>query len=115
MDEMQSVMALLHAARLQQQQPTAQAVPIIDLRLANPRPLLPTLNGLLLGYPVVWLLPDAASADRAASWLSSIPLLLYRITANFHTNTVSGVASRMLGCLFIRSHECSAEPHVCCW
>ena len=107
MDQMQSVVALLHTARLQQQQHTAECIPVIDLGLANPRPLLPTLNGLLLGYPVVWLLPDAAAADRAASWLSSVPLLLYRITAKFHAVKVGGVASRMIGCLFTgHKHSC---------
>ena len=82
MHQMQAVTSLLHKAQIQQQQ-QQDCIPVVDLSLAELRPLLPTLNGLLLGYPVVWLLPDAASADRAATWLSSKSLQLYYITARF--------------------------------
>ena len=79
---MQPVRHLLHLAAQQQLQ-HPDSVPVVDLSLASPRPLLPTLNGLLLGYPVVWLVPDPASVERAAAWLSAVPLRLYRITAKY--------------------------------
>ncbi|BDA47188.1 hypothetical protein COCOBI_10-0330 [Coccomyxa sp. Obi] len=43
-------------------------------------PILPSLNGWLLGYPVAYLV-DAANVDAAATWLSSADLVLHRIMA----------------------------------
>ena len=45
-----------------------------------PGPLLPTLNGLLLGYPVVHAV-TAATVDAAAACLSSQPLRLVQLSA----------------------------------
>lgn len=43
-------------------------------------PLMPSLNGWLLGYPVVYLV-DAANVDAAARCLSDAPLLLVEARA----------------------------------
>ena len=43
-------------------------------------PLMPSLNGWLLGYPVVYLV-DGGNVDAAAEALSHAPLLLVRALA----------------------------------
>jgi hypothetical protein len=40
---------------------------------------MPTMNGWLLGYPVVYQLQDAQAAERASRALSSSTLLLHRV------------------------------------
>lgn len=53
--------------------------PLIDLDcLEAELPILPTLNGWLLGYPVVYLV-TAETALGAAQWLSQEPLCLFSI------------------------------------
>ena len=63
------------SSRLQHQAPPG-LVPaqLLDLA-AYTGPLMPTLNGLLLGYPVVYAV-DMATVDPAAAYLSSRPLRL---------------------------------------
>jgi hypothetical protein len=41
---------------------------------------MPTMNGWLLGYPVVYQLADAEQAERASRALSASTLLLHRVT-----------------------------------
>jgi hypothetical protein len=57
-----------------------QAGPVLlDLNAIPDLPLMPTLNGLLLGYPVVYQLSDADQAERASRALSASVLLLHRV------------------------------------
>lgn len=66
-------------------------------------PLLPTLNGILLGYPIVYVVTSAREAQRAATCLSSDDLTLFRAVArlgcgttsssNSHPHTADGTAA----------------------
>jgi Domain of unknown function (DUF4504) len=53
---------------------SGKAVPVLALGSVAGAPLLPTLNGWLLGYPVVYLL-DADGVGAASDALSSSPLV----------------------------------------
>ena len=57
---------------------TAPAIPLIDLDTLDTL-LMPTLNGLLLGYPVVYYVTTAEESQKAAMALSSESLTLFRV------------------------------------
>ena len=52
---------------------------VLDLDSIQGLPLMPTMNGWLLGYPVIYLLADAEEAALASRALSSSALLLHRV------------------------------------
>lgn len=57
------------------------AWPTLDLEGVPGLPCLPTLNGWLLGYPIVYLVEDAAQACLAGRVLSASSLDLFRVKA----------------------------------
>jgi hypothetical protein len=66
---------------------------LLDLGAIPGLPLMPTLNGLLLGYPVVYQLSDAQQAERASRALSSSVLLLHRVMLNCRMTSARGQAA----------------------
>lgn len=58
-------------------QAASNAGAILKLGAVAGAPLMPSLNGWLMGYPVVYLV-DGANVDAAAQGLSHAPLLLIR-------------------------------------
>lgn len=58
--------------------PSRPACPIIDLG-ALALPCMPTLNGLLLGYPAVYLINDQEQAQLASRHLSSMALTRFSV------------------------------------
>lgn len=59
---------------------TRPGPPVVVLDDQKPLPLSPTLNGLLLQYPLVYLVTSQKQAQEAAKHLSTTPLLLHRVT-----------------------------------
>lgn len=56
-------------------------VPVVLLDELGGLPILPTFNGWLLGYPIVYLV-DEASVSHTAKFLGSEPLHLYHMVAS---------------------------------
>lgn len=56
-------------------------LPIIHLRDVAGLPTMPTLNGFLLGYPVVYVVSDLQEAGVASRMLSAAQLKLHRLIA----------------------------------
>lgn len=74
------------ASRLQRHAPASlMPAQLLDLAACH-GPLLPTLNGLLLGYPVVYMV-DASIVDHAAAYLSNQPLRLCTLQGHLETGT----------------------------
>ena len=61
-------------------QAASSARAVLKLGAVSGAPLMPSLNGWLLGYPVVYLVDDG-NVDAAAEALSHAPLLLVRALA----------------------------------
>ena len=61
-------------------QAASNAGAVLKLGAVAGAPLMPSLNGWLLGYPVVYVV-DEGSVDAAAQALSHAPLLLVRALA----------------------------------
>ncbi|MEW5297393.1 MAG: hypothetical protein WDW36_000603 [Sanguina aurantia] len=69
---------------------------VLDLENASKfpgLPLLPTLNGILLGYPIVYVVTSAREAQRAAACLSSDDLTLFRAVARLGCGVSSSSSS----------------------
>jgi hypothetical protein len=69
------------ASRMQQQGQQQVWLPHVKLDSCPGLPAMPTLNGLLLGYPVVYYVRDHQEAAVASRMLSASQLKLHRVVA----------------------------------
>lgn len=75
-------------------------------------PLLPTLNGILLWYPIVYWVHNTPQAEAACRTLSSTNLVLVSVTCSsrFHSS-VSALADTRLLAFSVPSHLWTAVMH----
>jgi len=89
--ESQAVFSQLQGLLTALEQHQAKAsTKVLDLEAVRGLPLMPTLSGLLLGYPVVYVLESVEGAAAAARALSAQPLTLITAHATLPEELAAG-------------------------
>lgn len=92
-----SLSPLLHAlASHQELPPQAPTIPVINLESLHNLPLMPTLNGILLGYPAIYHVTSAEESQKSARDLSTEALTLFRVLSEEMIVSSFSMPSRLI-------------------